>query len=184
MMEGNFMLAEKELEGILNTEELEITPEAEQYRYKKMLGEFYAKLNIYEPKYLYDKITKYHMDYIHDLLFIERTLETGEYKEVVAYLKEAILKREGYILQGRIFYNLQDIFEKHMYSTITEYVNPVTLKMKKMTKPSVFDYRLGGLDKEQIKKEFTNKLHSLNTAEMFESANTQDELNVFIKNIQ
>src|SRR5699024_11161562 len=138
---------------------------------------------IYEPKYLYDKITKYHMDYIHDLLFIERTLEAGKYKEVISYLKETILKREGYILQGRIFYNLQDIFEKHMYSTTTEHVNQVTLKMKKMTQPSVFDYRLGSLDKEQIKKEFINKLHNLNTAETFESANIQEELNVFMKNI-
>lgn len=174
------MIVEKDLEGILNTEELKITPEAEQYRYMKMLGEFYAKLVSCEPQYMYDQITEYHMDYIQDLLYIEKALEAEEYKNVIALLQQNILNKKGYILQGRIYHNLQEIFEAHIYETIIEHVNPVTIKMKKMTQSSVFDYRLGSLDKKKIKKEFLDKLEMFN----FDSTNAQNELNKFVRNIQ
>lgn len=171
------MSAEQDLERILNTENINISDEAEQYRYQKMLGKFYVKLNDYNPAYIYNQVTPFHMSYIDDLLYIEKNLKEEKYSEVVNYIKQYILSKKDYVLQGRIYYNLQNILERRIYSAITEFMNPVELKMKKIHQSSVFEYRLNNMSTKQIKKDFFDKLQQLD----FSNANTQKEIDKFFE---
>src|SRR5699024_11249315 len=97
------MSAEQDLERILNTENINISDEAEQYRYQKMLGKFYVKLNDYNPAYIYNQVTPFHMSYIDDLLYIEKNLKEEKYREVVNYIKQYILSKKDYVLKCRIY---------------------------------------------------------------------------------
>src|SRR5699024_558380 len=108
---------------------------------------------------------------------IEKNLKEEKYSEVVNYIKQYILSKKDYVLQGRIYYNLQNILERRIYSAITEFMNPVELKMKKIHQSSVFEYRLNNMSTKQIKKDFFDKLQQLD----FSNANTQTEIDKFFE---
>src|SRR5699024_3725112 len=147
------MSAEQDVERIINTENINISDEAEQYRYQKMHDKFYDKLSDYNPAYIYNQVTPFHMSYIDDLLYIEKNVKEEKYSQLVNYIKQYIHSKKDYVLQGRIYYNLQNILERRIYSAITEFMNPVELKMKKIHQSSVFEYRLNNMSTKQIKKD-------------------------------
>jgi len=170
------MSVEQELYEVINIAELPLPDNIKIMRYRKTLGEFYVKLAEKKPSPLYEKITPYHMDYLSDLLSIELSFRDKDYNKVLSQLKTLFLDKEGYILQGRVYYNLQSIFERHLEKTLTELAVPVPKSMESINEPNIFEYRVDKKGRKALKKHFSKTLTRITPKKKREEFNRFNEI--------
>lgn len=152
------MTVEKALYEIIDLPELELPTNIKNIRYLKAIGKFYATLIDGNPSPLYDQPTSYHVDYIDDLLTVEESFNNKDYEQTLSLIKTLILSKKGYILQGRMFYNLQDIFERHIKDVLLEHLNPFELQVKSLSETNIFECRLNKDEKSALRNQFSKAL--------------------------
>lgn len=155
------MAVEKALYETIDLPELDLPDNIKNIRYLKAIGKFYATLIDYNPNPLYDQVTPFHVDYIDDLLAVEESFHNKDFCQVMSQIKTRILNKEGYILQGRMFYNLQDMFERHVKDILLEHLNPFELQVKSLSEPNIFEYRVNKTGKRALKKHFSKSLNPI-----------------------
>src|SRR5690625_2590317 len=156
------MTIERELYDLIDIVELDLPEKIKEMRYKKKLGEFYVKLIEVQPVPFYQQITPHHIDYLDDLLSVEQSFDDKDYSKVLFQVKSLILDKEGYILQGRIYYNLLTMFVRHLKDTITEFIDPIQIQLNSIKETSIFEARLNKKWKKDFKERFSKSLIPIN----------------------
>lgn len=152
-----------ELLDIVNIVELDLPKEISNVRNLKTLGKFYSILYKFDPLPLYcNEYKDYHIDYLVHLLDLKDAFIEEDYQEVLHVLKDILKKYPNYILQGRMYYNILKMFEIHIPNSLTEFISPVELRMREISEPNIFEYRINNNDKEILKKYFHKTLRPIN----------------------